>query len=167
MAKSLLTLVLMATQLLAGSPSALYLCLGDDGSVGIDFGPDNCGRCDHSPGDDCAATTAVCPDAYCQDHSHADHHGCSPSPLAVGDDAWCDAGCDCIHIQISQPQCPTLSPAVDPSAAQRLALLVMPLPGELGSSLGVVTDDGLSLVSLLRHSLPIARSACAPTILRC
>jgi hypothetical protein len=98
MAKSLLVLMLMATQLLAGSGGSLYVCIGHDGSFcGLDSGPESC-QCsdhDHQPHD-------ACRDSYC-DHTSEfcdedDHHevdqAFSPSVFLDSD------GCGCTHIPL-------------------------------------------------------------------
>lgn len=82
MAKTLLSLVLAATQLLSWSAPAAYLCLAGDGAVGFDFGPTACHACqDHEH--------SVC----CGDHD--EHSTCSTG---------IQAPCDCVHVPVISTQ---------------------------------------------------------------
>jgi hypothetical protein len=74
-----LILLLVATQLLSWSGPAVYLCWADDGSFGIDLGPQHCERCHHHADD---------ADQCCeQSQLHSD--------------------CDCTHLPLSQQLPPT------------------------------------------------------------
>src|SRR5262249_41923595 len=98
MAKNLLSLLLVMTQLLSWSTQAVYLCVDSDGSICLDGGPDACDCCHHD------------------DHD-CDHHGCSQhhDPVLVASCATQPAGqweatesdCNCWHIQILSQQQPT------------------------------------------------------------
>jgi hypothetical protein len=102
MAKSLLSLALIVMQLLSWSASPLYLCLSSDGSVCVDLGPDACECCKHS-----AVESETCDATHesCADHNHGmpENQGTSLASFSVGDP------CGCTHVQISQPQSPTLN----------------------------------------------------------
>lgn len=106
MAKSLLALVLITTQFLAGNCGSLHLCICNDGSYCcIDAGPAFCtccqmhGEASHDAGCDdhcCAAVSERC----CE---HCDHDSTSPdAPDSVAGDP-----CGCTHfplvISASQP----------------------------------------------------------------
>jgi hypothetical protein len=71
--------LLIAMQLLSWSGPAVYLCWSDDGSFGIDAGPQHCQRCHH--------------------HADLATDYCEPSQVH-GD-------CDCTHLLLSQQQLPT------------------------------------------------------------
>ncbi|MEX0675446.1 MAG: hypothetical protein WD063_00125 [Pirellulales bacterium] len=88
MVKTLLSAVLVATQLVSWNASPLYLCLGADGSICVDFGPAGCGCCRNRPAEK----------GCCGSQHEADV--CGQLPLAV--DNFDPCGCD--HIQISEPQ---------------------------------------------------------------
>jgi hypothetical protein len=91
--------VLAVTQLLSWSVQPLYLCLGSDGSVDICLGP---GHCDCEKSHACG-TDECCDDDHdcCHEHQHG---GAQLAGVQLTD----NSGCDCTHIQISQPQGPTI-----------------------------------------------------------
>jgi hypothetical protein len=99
MPRSLLVSTLLVVQLLSWSGPSLYLCLGRDGSINVDFGPASCHRCRRH----CGAEADEC------DPNH-DHHQClqgsngGERPTLV----VADRDCDCSHIQIVQQQGPTV-----------------------------------------------------------
>jgi hypothetical protein len=99
MAKSLVTLLLVATQVASWNAGRLYLCLGRDGSVAIDFGPGFCDSCQPAEAEcSCACEHAACPrhePAACDAAEHAAACQHAGGPLDP---------CDCLHIQISEPQ---------------------------------------------------------------
>jgi hypothetical protein len=104
MAKTLLSLALLTTQLLSWGASPLYLCLCEDGGVCIDRGPRDCGCCS-CPADDphqCLADSEDC-------HEHDSDLHRSPSSSAVTPDGH--ASDCCTHIQISQSQSPVVTVA--------------------------------------------------------
>jgi hypothetical protein len=76
----------------------MYLCLGSDGSVNVDFGPANCRCCQHHG--DTGGSVAI-----------HDHHQC---PERCNDSRRqtlllvADRDCDCSHIQIVQQQGPVV-----------------------------------------------------------
>jgi hypothetical protein len=95
MARSLLILMLMTTQLLAGSGASVYLCIGSGGSYCLDAGPDSCTCCheEHgNTGDGCK-------------HEHGDsacnHHDQDPQPIQLGTDGLTAVDqCGCTHIPV-------------------------------------------------------------------
>jgi hypothetical protein len=98
MPRSLFVSMLLAVQLLSWSGPSMYLCLGSDGSVCVDFGPANCRCCQHhGDADGCGA-------------SHKHHQ----SPERCNDSQRqelllvADRDCDCSHIQIVQQQGPVV-----------------------------------------------------------
>lgn len=116
MVKSLLILMLVATQLVSGSGGSVYLCVKSDGTYCcLDSGPASCNCCQ----DELPETLADsdCGDAACQCH---DRDGVQQS-VAIEDD-----GCGCTHIPlivvVEQPaRIVRTAMATD---VERLALLV-------------------------------------------
>jgi hypothetical protein len=95
MGRLLLILALAATQCLSLGASPLYLCLSANGSMRVDLGPAGC-RCAHEDACEHACTA----EDGCEDH----HNGYSPvDGTSFGDP------CDCIHVQITEPQSATRS----------------------------------------------------------
>lgn len=86
MARRLLLILLVITQLLGGSGAALYLCIHRDGSVGLDAGRGSCG-CEADPFDPFEPFDPVesgCPhdDGEHTCHSSADHEtDCLEAPV--------------------------------------------------------------------------------------
>jgi hypothetical protein len=106
MSRWLLTAVLLATQLSSWTAAPLYVCLASDGSVGMHLGAGDCG-CDH---DDSFTDHSECQCRHHHGHHHEaaiahhhEHHSLAPSLHAVVSNS-----CGCMHIQISQPQGPTI-----------------------------------------------------------
>lgn len=110
MARAILTLTLMATQLLSVSGDAVYLCVRADGSTCcVDAGPESC-TCCHAP--DASADSDACTELDCaahgSDHDHDDGLAVTccddhevpvsqfPAFAGVLDDA-----CDCTHIPLA------------------------------------------------------------------
>ncbi len=99
MVNSLLSLILVATQVLSWNAAPLYLCLESDGTACLDFGPDTCG---------CCHEVASTPDATDSHACHA-HAGCNhaehPQPAGSATDSQASPSpCGCTHVQISDPQ---------------------------------------------------------------
>jgi len=98
MAKSLLILMLVTTQLLAGSGDSVYLCIGNDGSYSI-----------HAECDSCTPSQVTCETGChsCNDSSLG-QQGRSPCGNHPGDRAVSQIGdplvmagaCDCTHIPL-------------------------------------------------------------------
>ena len=93
MVKLLLSVVLVATQVVSWNASPLYLCMSADGSICLDFGPESCDCCRHD------AAQSECSSGHdpCHDHGQSDDSAADESDP-----------CGCGHIQISQPQAATL-----------------------------------------------------------
>jgi hypothetical protein len=158
MAKSLLSLALMATQLFSWSASPLYLCLCGNGSICIDFGPDNCDCCKHSQvDDDCTVHHA------CKVHEHGD------SSERAGHDQNSVAGnpCDCTHIQISQRQISTVVSSSSSPDAERLIAFVDSITCDLSAHVGVPPTDEAGAFWLTQHTPPLLLSQSAPVVMRC
>lgn len=129
MTKSLLILVLMTTQLLAGSGASVYLCIGSDGSYRIDAGRDSCTSCKVACGAGCTA---------CSDDSTGQHddlpcgtHGNDRPFQQAIEMLASEESCDCTHIPIvtssDQPtRTARTSIAVD---FEQLSVLVAQAPG--------------------------------------
>lgn len=99
MAKSLLVLMLMATQLLAGSGGSLYVCISHDGSFcGLDSGPESCkcaGDHDHQPSDGCRDSHCHHKSEICDEvDGHENDEAFSPLEFLDRD------GCGCTHIPL-------------------------------------------------------------------
>jgi hypothetical protein len=92
MPRLLLIAVLALTQLYSYSGAPLYLCLGCDGTVGIDFGPTSCHHCQHK---------AKRPAAVCQHHCAHHRH-----TTQIARHSAIVHACGCRHIQLSQPNSP-------------------------------------------------------------
>ena len=98
MAKSLLSLALVATQFLSWSASPLYLCLGRDGSLCIDLGPGACICCEYRPSESGSHHGQW----SCAGHGHsAPHEGLWAVPGVLVAEP---CSCDHVQISISQPQ---------------------------------------------------------------
>lgn len=113
MAKRLLIMALVAVQCASWSGASLFLCLGADGSVCIDRGPESCTSCHEEE-----AGHACCDlhDACCEEHAH--DASALNVPLLAGDP------CDCTHVQISQTQAPTVvAGQATKSGLERAALI--------------------------------------------
>jgi hypothetical protein len=103
MVKALLSAVLAAAQVLSASVSPLYVCLGRDGSVVVDYGTADCGCC-RLDGAEC-----------CDD----EHEHCEP---ASSESHAADFNpCHCNHLQVAELQAATLDHADAPDAAPALA----------------------------------------------
>ncbi|WP_437186511.1 hypothetical protein SH668x_003665 [Planctomicrobium sp. SH668] len=131
MAKSLLILMLMTTQLLAGSGGSVYLCISNDGEYCcLDTGPRSCTCCQEHQQE--AAHETCCSDAGCTEGiaepSCGHHDETSPCPeqnRVVKDDA-----CGCTHIPVaaSAGHPTTVTRPTVTVDSERLALLVAWLP---------------------------------------
>lgn len=149
-------MLLAMTQLLSWSASPLYLCINGKGSVCVDFGPEDCGCC--------AAAVAM-------DDGHAMHDACCDhdhgnSAQRVGADAYAQSDpCDCTHIQISQPLCPTLISRSSAPDARLLALASMTF--DLAVQPGMLPTENATACfgspPLHSGSLPVLASA----VMRC
>lgn len=99
MARSILVVMLMATQLLAGSGGPVYLCIRSDGSFCcLDAGPGSCGCCEVEAPDRKKSSGCSC----C-------HHDSAPVCESTAD-RKCSADlvgvivghCDCTHVLLVQ-----------------------------------------------------------------
>jgi hypothetical protein len=155
MTKTLLSLLVVATQLLSWNASPLYFCLGDDGSMCIDFGPDTCGCCLDKSEDACYGAHEPCPadhkhDTHVADHA-ADHGQSNP--------------CGCDHVQISEPQIAVRHRAVDIDAHDVLAAAVLAVDA---SACHVAAADVQLTESAFRPAIPRpALAELSSVVLRC
>ena len=108
MAKSLLILMLVATQLLAGSGVSVQLCVSGDGSFCcLDCGSDTCGCCrePEMPTSDCRESQggenadAVPADHGCDAGCCVQHVSESPEEAVLPGDLG-DAVCGCTHVPL-------------------------------------------------------------------
>jgi len=131
MAQSLLILMLVTTQLLAGNSGTVYLCVSNDGSYCcIDTGSTSC-ECCHDEQE--AAHDACCSDPACGDEAPPFRQ----QGLLAGD----PCGCTHIPVLISADQPATVVRPSNRTESERLALLVAWLPSLfLGSQVGVLTS---------------------------
>ena len=144
MVKSLLALVLLSSQLLSWNASPLFVCLGPDGSICLDFGPASCGCCRPQTADaDCCAS----------EHAQHDDHGQ-------------DDSCPCTHVQISDVQTATLNRAPAAPDAHRL-VASLSVAGNL-SSAGCIPTTSRTAVPIVPLDLPSA-ALCqrSSIVLRC
>lgn len=115
MIKSLLILMLMTTQLLAGSGVSVYLCIGSDGSYRIDAGRDSCTSCKVTCGAGCNP---------CSDDSAGQHdglpcgtHGNDRLLQQAIETLAVEESCDCTHI-------PIMTSSDQPTRAARTSITV-------------------------------------------
>ncbi len=150
MVNSLLSLILVATQVLSWNAAPLYLCLESDGTACLDFGPDTCGCCHEDASMPNSAQDACHEHAGC---SHADH--ARPSGSATDSQAAASP-CGCTHVQISDPQMAALG-RVTFSAAELDVQAMLASPTYPGVC---ATDSALTHAPSL-EPLPAAASTLA------
>jgi len=158
MAKSLLSLALIVTQLLSWSASPLYLCLGSDGSVCVDHGPDGCECCKHSHSDDECVGSRACKD---HDHNNPGERGGHQEDLAAGDP------CDCTHIQILQTQSPTLIPSSNSPDVEHLIVILATIPCDLCAHVGVPPISETAKMLHMLDAPPLSLILLASVNMRC
>jgi len=125
MLKALLSLVLVATQILSGSGAMLYLCLSENGFHCVDFGPNSC-TCCHSPAeqddfahDGCCSESAVTCDSDRSKHSKSEN----VAPQIVPSDS-----CGCTHIQITSQRSTSIFPPTSSTDVERQFQFAAVLP---------------------------------------
>lgn len=94
MAKSLLVLMLVTTQLLAGSGDSVYLCIGNDGSYSIHSECDSCTPSQITCGIGCHSCNNASPGQ--KERLHPGERSVSPT----GDPPVLAGLCDCTHLPI-------------------------------------------------------------------
>lgn len=141
MVRPLLILMLMTTQLLAGSGGSLYLCVSNDGSYCcIDTGPASCTCCHEEesihhdtccgePG--CEVVSEYCYEPHDEDAPQPDHHGL---------EAVDPCGCTHVPVMVSSGQPVTIARSSTTTDTERLSQLVA-LPLALGSGLEIVAPS--------------------------
>jgi hypothetical protein len=92
MTKTLLILLLMTMQLLAGSGASVYLCIGSDGSYGIETNTESC-LCDNDDDHD-ESCPCDCDDRHCEHRETAVHI------QFTGDGVGKAMPCGCTHIPL-------------------------------------------------------------------
>lgn len=92
MTKQLLVLLLITMQLLAGSGASVYLCIGCDGSIGIETNAESC-QCDDDHTD---GVSYLC---ECEDR-HCEHRETPAQVQSTGEDVSKDSPCGCTHIPL-------------------------------------------------------------------
>jgi hypothetical protein len=130
MAKTLLSLMLMLTQLLSWSTPSVYLCVDSEGTIRLDGGPNSCDGCHHDSHDDHDEALHECSHHKCSaGHDYGLASRCSSEACSAdAPQLWtlADADCDCLHFQIvSQQQPTTVRAAASIDSAQQN--LVAPL----------------------------------------
>lgn len=137
MAKSLLILMLVATQLLAGSGGSLYLCISGDGSYCcLDSGPGSC-TCCHEQDDDPQACASDCHEVTCSCH---DRHETPAEPTVE----IAKEGCGCIHIPliVSAEQPTRVVRTATTTDAERLTQLIASPPSlDIGRAISVASPS--------------------------
>jgi hypothetical protein len=127
MAKSLIILMLMTTQLFAGSGESVYLCISNDGSYCcLDAGPETCTCCRNheEPSEDACCSNAACAGEVACGH----HDETSPCPNYFGRIASDPCGCTHIPVMSSAAKPTTIARTSVRAEAERLALLDACLP---------------------------------------
>jgi len=175
MARAILILTLVTTQLLSVSGDAIYLCVRNDGSTCcVDAGPESC-TCCQAP--DKLAESESCHESDCDSHGLAHGHGLAATcheehavpatqipaiGSVIGDD------CDCTHIPLAvSSEQPTINSRQ--SAAANLdfhAYLLAPAGQE--HEIGSVVGD-FSLQQWLGDAPPIdfALTVISTIVIRC
>lgn len=141
MTKTLLSAVLVATQVLSWQASPLYLCLSADGSMCVDFGPSGCHCRDASGHAGCSHEHHACT-ASDREHAVCEHGCCEHGQLAESDQA---NPCGCDHIQISEPQAATRVRVVVAPDAPHLVMPPTALPSQPVSSFSFAADGTCAL----------------------
>jgi hypothetical protein len=102
MSKRLLTLLLVTTQFASWGAAPLYLCVGREGSVGIDLGSASCG-CRHEMG----VCASLCHAAGEGSPAHAHEDDAEACSADDGQPGFSDP-CGCTHFLIVQQQGPVV-----------------------------------------------------------
>jgi hypothetical protein len=158
MVKTLLSLLLVVTQVVPWTASPLFLCVGSDGSVCLDGGPAACACCrdrEHEE-DACCAGSA--------DNARHEHR------LPAQSDDRCaasisDDDCDCAHVLLSRDARVIRRMRVDDDAlnvTSVLATFTTAIAAEV-SAPTLATTPGMMCRDVL--SLPLSERA--PVVLRC
>jgi hypothetical protein len=125
MVNSLLSLILVATQVLSWNAAPLFLCLESDGTACFDFGPDTCGCCH-----DVASTPGATESLACHEHAGCNHAEHAQPAGSTTDSQASGSPCGCTHVQISDPQTAALGratiKAVDLDFQPMLAIVACP-----------------------------------------
>lgn len=160
MTKALLSLTLILTQLLSWSASPLYLCLGDDGSICVDFGPEDCTCCKQPT---VAGSERVAEHGTCKDHVHhnSEKQGLNSENSVAG------APCDCTHIQILQTQTATVVFSSVSPDFQRLAVILATPSCNLVSHVGIPPIEEAAILLRLLHSPSSSLPVSASAVMRC
>lgn len=98
MVKSLLVLMLVMTQLLAGSGDSVYLCIGNDGSYSIHAGSAPCTPGQVTCGSGCHSCNDASPGQ--QERSPCGNHLGDRAVSQTGDPLVLAGACDCTHIPL-------------------------------------------------------------------
>ena len=160
MTKSLLSLTLILTQLLSWSASPLYLCLDDDGSVCVDFGPDGCQCCQQPAADGHAC---VAEHGTCKDHDHNN----SERQRVDSENALAAGPCDCTHIQILQTQTVTVVSSSVSRDVQRLAVCLATPSFNLVAHVAIPPIDEAAMLLRLMHSPAPSLTVSASAVMQC
>lgn len=98
MVKSLLILMLVMTQLLAGSGDSVYLCIGNDGSYSIHAESAPCAPGQVTCGSGCHSCNDASPGQ--QERSPCGNHPGDRAVFQTGDPLVLAGTCDCTHIPV-------------------------------------------------------------------
>lgn len=114
MARPILILMLMMTQLLSGTGVSVYLCIGCDGSFGIHAGSDSCPPCQSDSTNSCHSCRDSAPEHH---QSSCARHGSERPTPDTGNEFVAEASCGCTHI-------PVVVSSDQPSRAVRTSVTV-------------------------------------------
>ncbi len=153
--KLVTSLALMFAQALPWAGGPLFACVGRDGSVCIDRGPESCGCCQH----EAAATMA------CDDHQSACTHTSHAAADAPCDAALSSAPCDCTHELIET------APVVAATRSAVADLAVQTYSWSLASLPWGPTTSSMTMAALVQSELSALAAAplglLASIVIRC
>lgn len=159
MPRLILTAVLALTQLISWSGAPLYLCLGCDGSVALDFGPSGCQHCKHAAGHSKKTATVCC--------NHRSGHRHLAAARTLERMAVVHA-CGCRHIQLSQPNSPVVVRAQRTGDQHRsLALIAATISAHSFDNLANSSALGLQRHLSDSNLMPSPTTLISSVVLRC
>lgn len=149
MIKTLLSAVLVGTQVLSWIAAPVFVCLDADGSFCLDFGPQTCRCCRHEDqADGCH-------------HEHGRHDTELDHSLATRVDP-----CGCVHVRISEPKSATLTRATRVPDAER-SVVPPAAAGEVAAGCAVLATCPSAFLSRAVESPPGALAVLTTVVMRC
>ena len=121
---SMLSLVLILTQLISASTNPFFLCVSDDGAICVDFGAAGCACGHHDPSN--VGSRERCLGGRSTMSGQVHEHD---------EDALCvvttgRSDCDCVHLPITIQS----GPAIRPVSSIRLSDVIAAIPAAVGVS---------------------------------